>query len=77
MLLIYDHSRMTWVTFLREKSEAWEKFKIFKARIENEVDRRIKCLRSDTGGDFISDEFDTFCEKYGIRTHLSAPRTPQ
>ena len=27
MLLIDDYTRMTWVTFLKEKSEAFEKFK--------------------------------------------------
>ena len=36
MLLIDDYTRMTWVAFLKEKSEAFEKFKIFKAMAENE-----------------------------------------
>ena len=31
MLLIDDFTRMVWVTFLREKSEAFDKFKVFKA----------------------------------------------
>lgn len=68
---------MTWVAFLREKLEALEKFKIFKARVENEANRRIKCLRSNREGEFIFDEFDTFYQKYGIRRHLSTPITPQ
>jgi hypothetical protein len=42
MLLIDDYSRMTWVTFLREKSDALDKFKAFKAMAENEVNLRIK-----------------------------------
>ena len=37
MLLIDASTRMTWVTFLKEKSEAFEKFKIFKAMVENEI----------------------------------------
>jgi hypothetical protein len=32
---------MTWVTFLQEKSEAFEKFKTFKALVENEIDLKI------------------------------------
>ena len=44
---------MTWVAFLKEKSEAFEKFKIFKAMAENELGMKIKCLRSDNGGGFI------------------------
>ena len=52
MLFIDDYTRMTWVTFLKEKSEAFEKFKIFKAKVENEQKLKIKCLRSDNGGKF-------------------------
>ena len=50
MFLIDDYTRMTWVAFLKEKSEAFEKFKIFKAMAENESNMKIKCLRSDNGG---------------------------
>ena len=35
MLIIDDFSRLTWVVFLKYKSEAFEKFKIFKALVEN------------------------------------------
>jgi hypothetical protein len=41
---------MGWVGLLRHKFEAFEKFKIFKAQIENEMDLKIKFLRSDRGG---------------------------
>ena len=47
MFLIDDYTRVTWVAFLKEKSEAFEKFKIFKAMAENESGMKIKCLRSD------------------------------
>ena len=35
MFLIDYYTRMTWVTFLKEKSEAFKKFRIFKAMVEN------------------------------------------
>ena len=38
MLLIDDYTRMTWVCFLKKKSEAFECFKIFKEMVENETD---------------------------------------
>ena len=58
MLLINDYTRMTWVVFLRHKSEPFENFKAFKALVENDTDQKIKCLRSDNGGEFTSNEFE-------------------
>ena len=46
MLLIDDYTKMTWVTFLKHKLEAFEKFQAFKALFENQTDLKIKCLRS-------------------------------
>lgn len=68
---------MCWVTFLKEKLEAFGKFKIFKALVENEIDKRIKCLRLDQGGEFTSREFNTFGEVNRIKRQLSTPQTPQ
>lgn len=77
MLCINDYSRMTWVQFLKHKSKLFDTFKVFKNQVENQIGRRIKCLRLDRGDDFISDEFTEYCEKYGIRIQLSMVRTPQ
>jgi hypothetical protein len=57
MLLVDDYTRMTAVFFLRNKSEAFENFKVYKEMVENEMDSKIKCLRSDNGGEFTSKEF--------------------
>ena len=67
MFLIDDYTRMTQVAFLKEKLEAFEKFKIFKPMAENESGMKIKCLRSDIGGEFTSNEFNEFCEGHGIK----------
>jgi hypothetical protein len=40
---------MAWVRLLRHKFKAFEKFKIFKAQVENQMDLKIKFLRSDKG----------------------------
>lgn len=34
-------------------------------------------LCTDRGGEFTSNDFDNFCEMYGIRRELTAPYTPQ
>jgi hypothetical protein len=52
MLLVDDYTRMNAVCFLKNKSEDFENFKIYKEMVENEMDSRIKCLRSDNGGEF-------------------------
>jgi len=67
MLCIDDYSRMTWILLLKHKLEALEKFETFKNLAKNQIGRRIKCLRLDRGGEFISDNFNEFCHKYGIR----------
>ena len=67
ILFINDFSRMCWIRLLKHKDEALEKFHIFKELFENELDLKIKCLRSDRGGEYISDEFFDFCEQHGIK----------
>ena len=52
MLFIDESTRMTWVSFLKKKLEAIGKFKAFKEMVENEIDLKIKFLRSDNGGEF-------------------------
>ncbi len=54
MLVIDYYSRLTWVVFLKEKFEAFAKFKIFKALTKNLTRRKIKAVRSDRGREFSS-----------------------
>jgi len=62
-----DYSRMMIVMYLREKSKAFEKFKWYLARVEKEIGKRLKCLRLDRGGEFVSNEFNNFCIERGIK----------
>lgn len=67
ILFVDDYSRMMWVAFLKDTSEAFEKFKIFKAKVENESGLKIKCPRLDRGGEHTSDKFYEYYEKHGIK----------
>jgi hypothetical protein len=46
---IDDFSRKTHVFLLKAKGEAFEKFKQYKALVENEIGHEIKMLRFDNG----------------------------
>lgn len=76
-VLIDDHSRYMWTALLKEKSEAFKKFKTFKSLVEEEVKTKIQTFRTDRGGEFVSKEFNEFCEAVGIKRHLTAPYSPQ
>lgn len=76
MIFTDDCSRMMWVTFLKDKIEAFGKFKAFRALVEKESSKRIKCLRIDLGGEFTFVEFTKYCDENGIKQQLYAPRTP-
>ena len=74
---IDDCSKFTYVYLLSNKDEAFECFKRYKAEVENQKGRKIKCIRSDRGGEYFSHEFDTFCEEHGVIHQKTAPYTPQ
>lgn len=63
MVLGDDYTRYTWLYFLKEKSEVTHKFVIFSDMVEKEFDAKIKCLRSDNGGEFNSTDFTVFCHE--------------
>ena len=74
---IDDFSRKCWVYFLQEKSEAFETFKKFKVMVEKSTGQHVRGLRSDRGGEYLSNSFKKFCDEHGIRRFLTAPYTPQ
>ena len=62
---------------MKHKSETFEKFKEFQSEVENQRDRKIKFLRSDHGGKYLSHEFGTHLRKCGIVSQLTPLGTPQ
>jgi transposase InsO family protein len=65
------------VYFLKSKDEVFNKFKEFKALIENLSERKIKIRRSYNGGEYTSKEFVNFCKDVGIKRELTTPYNPQ
>ncbi|GKC95914.1 retrovirus-related pol polyprotein from transposon TNT 1-94 [Tanacetum coccineum] len=72
-----EEGRKVWVYFLKNKYEVFNTFKKWKAAIENETNLRVKCLKSDNGGEYSSREFIEYCAENGIRMLKTVPKTPQ
>eukprot|EP00253_Pinus_taeda_P009597 PITA_09597 len=63
--------------FLKKKSKFFDRFKEFKALVENQTEKKIKVLRTDNDGEFCSKEFEEFYKKCGITWQKTTPYTPQ
>ncbi len=70
---IDDFSRKTHVYLLKANEETFEKFKQYKALVENEIGHKIKVLRYDNEREFVSKKFDAFLTECGIQRQTSAP----
>lgn len=77
LLIVDDYSRVMWVYLLRSKSDAFGAFKRFRALVEDGSERKVKMLRTDRGGEFMSADFMRYCEDEGIGRQYTNPYTPQ
>lgn len=77
LMIVDDYSRYAWVYFMENKSEAFSKFMEFKNIVEKEFGSKIKCLRTENGGEYMSGEFINYCNHHGIRRQMTCPSTPQ
>lgn len=74
---IDDYSRYIWVYFIKNKSEAYSKFCEFQVMIENVTGNKIGTFRSDNGGEYISNEFESHLKLNGIVHQFTVPKTPE
>lgn len=74
---IDDMSRSCFVYLMKQKLEVLSKFKEFEAWATNFTGRKIKTLRSDNGGEYLSKQFDEYLASKGIQRQLRAPYTPE
>ncbi|GJR88416.1 putative ribonuclease H-like domain-containing protein [Tanacetum coccineum] len=72
-----DFSRFSWVFFLATKSETSGILKKFITEIENQLNHKVKVIRSDNGTEFKNREMDEFCRQKRIKREYSVARTPQ
>ena len=77
LTFIDDFSRYCWVNFLKNKSEVFDLFKLFRALVENQPRRKHNILRSNNGGEYVNSDFIHYCEDAVIHMLHSIPYTPQ
>lgn len=74
---IDDFTCFSWVYGLRHKSEVEARFKDFILLQENQTQEKVATLRTDRGGEYMSDTFHAFLASKGIAHQCTVPYTPQ
>ncbi|GJS18760.1 putative ribonuclease H-like domain-containing protein [Tanacetum coccineum] len=77
LVITDDFSRFSWVFFLRTKDETSAILKDFIRQIENQLNQKVKTIRSDNGTEFKNKDVIEFCGLKGIKREYSNARTPQ
>ncbi|GJX84583.1 putative ribonuclease H-like domain-containing protein [Tanacetum coccineum] len=70
-------ARFCWVFFLAKKDETSNILKTFIKQIENQLNQKVKIIRSDNGTEFKNRVMLEFCGDKGIKQEFSNARTPQ
>ncbi|GJX88257.1 putative ribonuclease H-like domain-containing protein [Tanacetum coccineum] len=77
LVITDDCSRFCWVFFLAKKDETSNILKTFIRQIENQLNQKVKIIRSDNGTEFKNRVMLEFCGEKGIKQEFSNARTPQ
>ncbi|GJU56212.1 putative ribonuclease H-like domain-containing protein [Tanacetum coccineum] len=77
LVITDDCSRFCWVFFLAKKDETSDILKTFIRQIENQLNQKVKIIRSDNGTEFKNRVMLEFCGEKGIKQEFSNARTPQ
>ena len=77
LTFIDDYSRYTFVYLLKEKSELFEKLKIFVEMVYNKFGSFPKAIRSDNGCEYKSKAMINYLQMKGITSQYTVPYCPQ
>ena len=77
LTIVDDFSRATWTFLLHHKTDVFHIFSKFLTMVPTQFKTRVKTIRSDNGGEFLSTRFKTLLNSYGVIHHRSCPYTPQ
>ena len=74
---IDDASRKVWVYPMKTKGEVFEIFQKFQGVVERKTNKLLKFLRTNNSGEYCSNAFKDYCNKFGIKHEKTIPGTPQ
>lgn len=74
---IDDHSRWGEIRFLKSKDEVLAATKEVINLFETQTERKVKCLHSDNGREYLNEASDVFLKKRGITRRLTIPHNPE
>ena len=72
-----EYSDFSFIRTIRKKDEVFEIFQELRAAFETQLNRNIKTLICDGGGEYNSAEFSDFLKEYGIVHEVNPPHTPK
>ncbi len=72
-----DHSKAAKLYFLKKKSDVFAAFQEYRVMAEKQTGKKLKSLRTDGGGEYVSNDFANYMKEHGIIHEKSAPYTPQ
>nr|GEV41789.1 hypothetical protein [Tanacetum cinerariifolium] len=73
----YDFIHYGFVYLMKHKHEVFETRKFFQNDVENQLDKKIKAIQTDRGGEYLSHEFVNHTKSCGIVSQLNPPYTSQ
>lgn len=74
---IDNFTHMTVTYLLSRKSEVFEKFKTYHSMATTHFNVKMECLRSDSGGEYLSYQFTVYVREHGIRHECNVPYNPE
>jgi len=77
LTFVDEFTRKIWIYLLKEKSEMFERFVKFCAKVERQSGYAFTIFRTDVGREFNFKELEEFCVAKGIEHEVTTPYTPQ
>ena len=62
---------------MKSKDEVFEIFQRFHVVVEKETNQLLKCLSTGSGGEYSSNTFKEYCNRFGIKHENIVPLSPQ